>query len=75
LKLFSSYGNKIIYKVIIHVTIYGGKKLREIKSFKKLQKVAKSCKKFQKVSNIQHFWLTDINVVKKKVSNHLSVLK
>ena len=49
--------------------------MREIKSCEKFQKVSKSFKKFQKVSNISRFYLTNINVVNKKVSNNLSILR
>jgi len=39
------------------------------------EKVSKSFKKFQKVSNFTLFYLTEADVVNKKVSNHLSVLR
>ena len=42
---------------------------------KKFQKVSKSFKKFQKVSNFTLFYLTETNVPNKKVSNHLTVLR
>jgi len=39
------------------------------------EKVSKSFKKFQKVSNFTLFYLTEAKVPNKKVSNHLTILR